>query len=175
MKYCIDLSAHYQLGTVTFHPGRLSCLEESEEEKWQQLLAVVEEIAAYAKEKKVRVAIENMELRNYELVYTVEDLNKFAYIGESNPYFGVTLDFAHFASHGIIKPDLETLKLPLFNVHLSQLTKKKMHAPLTAKDGKVDVPTVCALLNSYGYDGRIILEISEDYRESFTLLENTVF
>lgn len=174
VKYCIDLVARYGLSTVTFHPGRLSAEGESETEKWQQLFAVVEEIAAYAKEKKVRVAIENMELRPLELVYTLEDLNKFAYIGENNPYFGVTLDFAHFASHGIIKPALDTLKLPLFNVHLSQLTEEKMHAPLTAQGGKVDVPAVCKLLRDYGYDGRIILEQSADYAESLQLLQTVM-
>ncbi len=174
VKFCIDLAARYELPTVTFHPGRLSAEGESEGEKWQQLFAAVEEIAAYAKEKKVRVAIENMELRPMELVYTIEDLNKFAYIGENNPYFGVTLDFAHFASLGIIKPDLDKLKLPLFNVHLSQLTEEKMHAPLTVQDGKVDVPAVCKLLRDYGYTGRIILEQTADYAESLRLLQTVV-
>ncbi|MBR4865036.1 MAG: sugar phosphate isomerase/epimerase [Oscillospiraceae bacterium] len=171
VKYCIDLVARYGLSTVTFHPGRLSAEGESEAEKWQQLFAVVEEIAAYAKEKQVRVAIENMELRPMELVYTIEDLNKFAYIGENNPWFGVTLDFAHFASLGIIKPDLSQLKLPVFNIHLSQLTEEKMHAPLTAQNGKVDVPGVCKLLRDYGYTGRIILELSADYAESLQLFQ----
>ena len=169
VKYCVDLAARYGLYTVTFHPGRLSAEEESEAEKWQQLFGAVEEIAAYAKEKQVRVAIENMELRPMELVYTIEDLNKFAYIGENNPWFGVTLDFAHFASLGIIKPDLNALKLPVFNIHLSQLTEEKMHAPLTAQNGKVDVPGVCQLLRDYGYTGRIILEQSADYAESLQL------
>ena len=104
-----------------------------------------------------------------ELVYTIDDLNKFAYIGENNPWFGVTLDFAHFASLGIIKPDLSQLKLPVFNIHLSQLTEEKMHAPLTAQNGKVDVPGVCKLLRDYGYTGRIILELSADYAESLQL------
>ena len=175
VKYCIDLVARYGLETVTVHPGRLSAEGESEGEKWQQLFSVVEEIAAYAKEKQVRVAIENMELRPMELVYTIEDLNRFAYIGKNNPWFGVTLDFAHFASLDIIHPDLKTLKLPLFNVHLSQLTEEKMHAPLTAQGGKVDVPGVCKLLHDYGYTGRIILEQNADYAESLQLLLATEF
>lgn len=175
VKYCIDLVARYGLETVTFHPGRLSAEGESEAEKWQQLFAVVEEIAAYAKEKQVRVCIENMELRPMELVYTIEDLNRFAYIGENNPWFGVTLDFAHFASLDIIKPDLSALKLPLFNVHLSQLTAEKMHDALTAKGGKVDVPAVCKLLQDYGYTGRIILEQNANYTESLQLLQATKF
>ena len=175
VKYCIDLVARYGLETVTFHPGRLSAEGESESDKWQQLFSVVEEIAAYAKEKQVRVAIENMELRPMELVYTIEDLNRFAYIGENNPWFGVTLDFAHFASLDIIKPELSALRLPLFNVHLSQLTEEKMHAPLTAEGGKVDVPGVCKLLRDYGYTGRIILEQNADYAESLQLLLATEF
>lgn len=171
VKYCIDLAARYQLATVTFHPGRLSALEEREEEKWQQLFSVVEELAAYAKEKQVYLAFENMELRDFELVYTMEDLNRFAYIGENNPWFGVTLDFAHFASHGIIHPDLSQLKLPILNVHLSQLTPEKMHDGLTAQGGKVDVPWVLKALEDCGYKGRIILELTKDREESLQLLQ----
>ena len=171
VKYCIDLAARYQLASVTFHPGRLSALEENQAEKWQQLFTVMEELAAYAREKQVYLAFENMELRNFELVYTIEDLNRFAYIGENNPWFGVTLDFAHFASHGIIHPDLSQLKLPILNVHLSQLTEEKMHDALTAQGGKVDVPWVLKALEDYGYKGRIILELTHGRAESLQLLQ----
>ena len=52
VKETIDLAAKHNLVSVTFHPGRLSNEDESEEDKWEQLLKTVAEIAEYAKEKK---------------------------------------------------------------------------------------------------------------------------
>ena len=165
-KEAIDFAAKHGLGAVTFHPGRMSPDDDSPEEKWELLLKVVKELSLYAKEKKVYVGIENMELRPYELVYTIDDLNRFADFGVDNPFFGVTVDFAHFSSHGILKPDLSKLKLPVHNVHLSQGKDKKMHFPLTVENGMVDLKSVCEVLNDYGYEGHVVFETREQYPES---------
>lgn len=173
-KTAIDLAARNDLLCVTFHPGRLSAEGEPIEEKWEQLLKTVGQIARYAKEKKVRVGLENMERRNFELVYTVEDLNRFAEFGKDNPYFGVTLDFAHFSSHGILKPDLSKLKLPVHNVHLSQGLNGKMHVPLTVEKGMVDLESVCRVLKDYDYDSLIVFEVPGDHLGGRLLLEETM-
>ena len=168
VKRSIDLSAKYGAGTVVFHPGRMKEEADDPEVIWTDLLAVVAELAQYAREKKVYLAIENMELRPYELVYTIEDLNRFAPIGQNNPYFGVTVDFAHYASHGMGLPDLKALKLPLLDVHLSQ-NNGKMHSALRS-GGDPDVGAVCRLLADYGYDGIITLEVTDGVWESVALL-----
>ena len=173
-KAAIDLAASHDLQCVTFHPGRLSSEEESVQEKWEQLLKTVGEIAAYAKEKRVRVGLENMERRKFELVYTIEDLNRFAELGKDNPYFGVTLDFAHFSSHGILKPDLSKLKLPIHNVHLSQGLDGKMHVPLTVAPGMVDLKSVCQVLKASGYDSLVVFEVTGDHLNGRLLLEETM-
>lgn len=170
VKHSIDLAAKHGLGAVTFHPGRLSDDEESPDENWERMMDIVSDIAQYAKEKKVFTAIENMELRPYELVYTIDDLNRFAHLAENNPYFGATLDFAHYSSHNIGLPDLSKLKLPLYDIHLSQNVAQKMHRPLT-EEGSVDVPAVCRMLSDYGYDGLVVLEVSGEASESKKLLE----
>lgn len=170
LKQSIDFAARNHLGPVTFHPGRLSSQADDPKEKWELLLETVGEVALYAKEKKVRLAVENMEKRDNELVFTIDDLNRFAPFGEDNPYFGVTIDFAHFASHGIISPALEELKLPVFNVHISQYTPDAIHLPLTAQNGKVDVREACRLLKNYGYDSFVVLESHLDVPESAKIL-----
>ena len=50
VKHAIDLAAKHKLGVVTFHPGRLSDDVETAEENWPRMMAVVAEIAQYAKE-----------------------------------------------------------------------------------------------------------------------------
>ena len=171
IKESIDIAKRYNLQAVTFHPGRLSADGEDEEEKWAELMDAVREIAEYAKEKQVKVGIENMELRKYELVQTIDDFNRLAEIGENNPYFGVTLDFVHFATHGIFSPDLKKLKLPVHNVHLSQQSDGKTHLPLTVKNGTIDFVNVCNILNDYGYDGYCVFEINDDFYKSRCILE----
>ena len=173
-KNSIDIAAKYGMRVVTFHPGRRSQEDEAGEEKWKLLLEIVADIAAYAKEKKVRVGLENMERRRNELVYTIDDLNRFAEIGKDNPYFGLTLDFAHFSSHGITDPDLKQLKLPIHNVHLSQGVEGKMHFPLTAENGMVDVDAVCRRLTECDYDGFAVFEQLGYQKESKKMVEDAV-
>ena len=174
VKASIDLAAKYNLGVVTFHPGRLSNETDDPELIWADLLEVVSDIAKYAKEKQVYVGMENMELRPYELVYTIEDLNRFAHLCENNPYFGVTIDIAHYTTLGIGMPDLHALKLPLHNVHLSQVKDGRPHFSLTHTDGQVDVDNVCRLLADYGYNGTVVLEHGTPLWESLEMLNTAI-
>ena len=171
VKRSIDLAAKFGIVAVTFHPGRLSSEDDDPEEIWADLMDAVAEIAQYAKEKQVYVGLENMELRPFELVHTVEELNRFAHLGEDNPYFGVTIDFAHYATLGIGLPDLNALKLPIYNVHLSQVLDGKAHHSLTLTEGIVDLPGVCRRLADYGYNGHVLLEIGPPFWESIDILK----
>lgn len=171
VKHTIDLVAKHNLGTVAFHPGRMSDDTDTPEAAWARTMDAVADIARYAKEKKVYVAIENMELRPYELVYTIEDLNRFAPFAENNPYFGVTIDFAHYASHGIGLPDLRGLKLSVHDVHLSRIVDGVMHCALTGGDGTPNIGEVCRLLTDFGYDGYVVLEVRDQLWESAKALE----
>jgi len=170
VKHTIDLAAKYRLGTVTFHPGRCSDDRDPPEENWKRMMDVIEDLAGYAKEKKVFLGIENMERRPYELVFTVEDLNRFAPFGEHNPYFGVTIDFAHYASHPFGLPDLNKLKLPIHNVHLSQIVNGVMHSSLIRGNDAPDLKAVCRLLADYGYNRSVVLEL-DNVSESRTILQ----
>ena len=169
-KRSIDLAAKFALKAVTFHPGRQTVETDDPEEIWADMMEAVAEIAQYAKEKKVNVGIENMELRPYELVQTVEDLNRFAHLGVDNPYFGVTIDFAHYTTLGIGLPDLTKLKLPIHNVHLSQVRGGTANHSLAFTDGDVDLAGVCKALKEYGYDGHVLLEIGPPFWESVDIL-----
>ena len=174
VKRSIDLAAKHGLGVVTFHPGRLSTEDEDSASNIERMMNIVSDIAEYAKEKRVRVSLENMERRPFEIIFTVDDLNRFAHLGEGNPYFGVTVDFAHYSSHGIGMPDLSALKLPLFDVHLSQNVEGKMHRALTNEDGRLDISEVCRRLSEYGYDGMIVLEVIDNVFESCDILAREI-
>lgn len=162
VKQAIDLAGEYHLRAVTLHPGRLSSARENVDDKWKILLKSVEEIAAYAKEKQVHVGIENMEFRKKELVFTISDLNRFGEIAKDNSYFGATLDFAHFATNQIYLPEIEALKLPIKNVHISQCIEGKPHLPLN-EDGEVKVQEILGILRKQDYISPIVLELKSVY------------
>lgn len=158
VKQAIDLAEEYQLRVVTFHPGRLSSDRENVEEKWKVLQQAVEEIAAYAGERQVFVGIENMESRKKELVISISDLNRFQEIAKNNRYFGVTLDFSHFATNGIVDPEIEALQLPINNVHISQCSEGKPHLPLES-GGQVKVRQILKGLKKHRYLSPLVVEL----------------
>lgn len=165
IKEAIRIAKCYDVEKLTIHPGRLSSARENVEDKWKVMLESVREIAEYAKQMKVHVGIENMEKRKKELVYTISDLNRFAEIAAGNPYFGVTLDFCHFATNGIFAPELDQLQLLVKNVHISQCIDGKPHYALD-EDGQIDFSNVSAMLRAIGYKGSITMEIKSvfDYQ-----------
>ena len=174
IKRAIDLAAEYGIPTVTFHPGKPTEEDALIELAWEEMFLAVEEIAAHAKEKRVRVGIENMERRKFEIVCTIEDLNRFAYIAEDNEYFGVTLDFVHLSTHGIYEPDLSELKLPIYDVHISQNAGGKTHCPLTVDDGLVHLDAITKSLIDYGYGGFVVLEVKGGHKGSLEVMNAAV-
>lgn len=162
IKDAIRIAKRYDVEKLTIHPGLLSSARENVEEKWQVMLESVREIADYAQRMQVHVGVENMEKRKKELVYTIADLNRFAEIAAGNPYFGVTLDFSHFATNGIFAPELDQLRLPVKNVHISQCIDGKPHYALD-KEGQIDFDNILAMLCAVGYTGSITMEIKSVY------------
>lgn len=158
IRQTIDLAKTYGIEKVTMHPGLLSSARENADAKWQVMLESVREIAAYAAQMQVHVGIENMEKRKKELVYSIADLNRFARVAEGNPYFGVTLDFCHFATNGILEPELEQLQLPIKNVHLSQCIDGKPHYALD-RAGEIEFSNALKIVDEAGYTGSVTMEI----------------
>ncbi len=159
IKRVIDLAKKYKVRNITFHPGRLSSLREDKDDKWKVLLDSVREIIDYAAQQKVYISIENMENRNKELVMDITDLNRFEMISKGNNYFGVTLDFSHFATNAISLPELKQLRLPIRNVHISQCVDKKPHLSLETPNGEVMLNQIVESLQKEKYEGLYVLEI----------------
>ena len=67
-------------------------------------------------------------------------------------------------------PALSELRLPLYDVHLSQIAAGRPHHSLPA-EGVVDLASVCQSLSAYGYDGLVVLEIRDHMEESKALPE----
>ena len=164
------LAARHELKTVAFHPGRLSSPSEDPESNTALMLDTVGELAAYARSLGIRIALENMELRKNELIRSVNELNLFAPIAAENPALGATIDFVHYSTLGGGLPDLGALRLPIYDVHMSQNVGGRTHLSLTSANGSVDLNGALAALRKIEYDHVIVLEIRDGHDESLRLL-----
>ena len=172
-KAAIDLAATHGLGVVTFHPGRLSAEGDSIEENRVLLREVLADIAGYAKQRQVYVGLENMEDRLFEYIHDINDLNDFAHLTDENPYFGATVDFGHYATLKRGLPPLETLRLPLLDVHLSRYNGVRAHQPLLLDDAE-ELCDIVRSLQKYGYGGLVVLEVGICVLESVSVFRRVL-
>ena len=172
----IRFAARHSIDLVALHPGRFGGVEgePAAEENLALMTETLRELGEIAREGGVRIALENMEARPNEIVHSVKELNYFAPLAAENPYFGVTMDFSHYLTLGIGLPDLSELKLPLFDVHLSQTVEGKPHFTLERKDGIADLPVIVSDLRAYGYAGPVVLEVREGHGASRAILSEVM-
>ena len=91
----------------------------------------------------------------------------------------MTLDFCHFATNGILAPELDCLLVPVKNVHNSQCADGKPHFALY-KEGVLVPANVAQMLDGIGYTGSVTMEIKSVYdpriyADSRRVLENAGF
>lgn len=172
-KMAIDLAERHGLRVVTFHPGRLSFEGQDIDENRALLTEVLADIADYAKQRRVFVGLENMEDRPFEYIRTVKDLNRFAHLSKDNPYFGVTVDFGHYATLKEGLAPIGSLRLPLYDVHLSRFDGARAHRPFSEED-RDELCEIVRALKGYGYDGFLVLEIVGDVFLSVDILRGVL-
>ena len=172
----IRFAARHGIDLVALHPGRLGAIEGEvpAEENLKQMTEILRDLLNVAKDGGVRLALENMEDRPNEIVHSVKELNYFAPLAAEYSNFGVTMDFSHYLTLGQGLPNLKELKLPLFDVHLSQTVEGKPHFTLERKDGIADLPAIVKALTEYGYGGPIVLEVREGHGESYKILSEVM-
>ena len=166
LKSAIDMAHEIGCDPVVVHPGyaplagRLKDIEDRTRGYFTEDLA---EIARYAKEKGLRIALENV----YLPVFFFREMDEFNAIRQEVPDIGIALDLGHAyitkLSAGEIDPegaiirDIEALGVEhLFHVHVhNNWGTKDDHLFL---DGAMDLKRVVHALDSIGYDGKAIIE-----------------
>ncbi len=143
---------------VTIHPGSFSSSKEFPVEVWKRQLDAFQELAVYAEQYQVLLAVENMELRPRELVVEPDDLERLLK-GIDSSRMGITLDLAHLTTLEQWDP-LEYLKAvneghSILNVHLSDGDGKRIHLPLGT--GRIDFLPLLEWLQK-SYQGHLTVE-----------------
>lgn len=164
----IEYAKELEAPLITLHPGRMSSSKDRPEDIWPIQIESFKEIAKYSEHLGIKIGLENMEKRSKEFVMTVEDVTRI--ITEvNNPYLGLTLDLAHCHSIGDVDTFVDSISVPIFNVHISQASKRKMHLPFhTVAEDRIDFEPVLPKLFQK-YDGLLINESYEHGKEIETL------
>lgn len=153
IEFCRDIGA----GLLTLHPGRMSPSKDVPEDLWPVQIGTFREIAAHAEKSGVKIGIENMEKRSKEFINAAADVNRLIKAVDS-PYIGLTLDLAHCHSVEDVPEYLDKIDVPVFNVHISQASIKKMHLPFSSTaPGLINFEPVLRKLSSM-YTGMIVNE-----------------
>ncbi|KZE37826.1 hypothetical protein AV656_09885 [Bhargavaea cecembensis] len=164
----IDYAKELGASLITLHPGRMSSSKDRAEDLWPAQIESFKKIAAYSEQAGLKIGVENMEKRPKEFVLTVEEVSRL--IDEvGSPSLGLTLDLAHCHSIGDVGTFVEEIRVPIFNVHISQASKSNMHLPFnTEAEDRINFGPVLEKL-SRKYDGMLINESYEYDNEIGTL------
>jgi sugar phosphate isomerase/epimerase len=117
------------------------------------LALVFNELSAYAKRLKVKLALENLSYASSGYGKNVAELEEILNIVDDGT-MSVTLDFCHAEATGQTLSLLEKYKHKLCNVHMSN----RAHRPFDAETPKLKV--FLTKLQEYSYSGPLTMELS---------------
>lgn len=135
----LEIAAYLGAEVVTVHPGHMSSSKDKPSDYFEMHSQVFYKIAKKASKLGLKVAIEVMEKKPMEIITEPEDINSLIEYLDID-CMGTTFDIAHAAS--CFKSEVDGKDLiakiinymrrlkKIFNVHFSNATSKKVHAPL---------------------------------------------
>jgi len=154
-----EIGALTSASLLTIHPGRRTAKRSPSEMDYERLTHYLEAVHTCMKDTGVQVAIENMEPKINALICSPEQM---AETLENHPWLSFTLDTAHAALGSA--DDLEDYINWFFdriaNIHVSAVGAGGPHMRI---DGNEDISRALTLLDDYGYEGPLTLEL-EDLR-----------
>ncbi|KAI0898186.1 xylose isomerase-like protein [Annulohypoxylon nitens] len=154
MKNLVDMAAGLGAEVVTLVPCTVGKLQPkaSPQDEWKWVVQGVREVALYAAEKKVRVAIEPLNRFETYLITNVSQVLRL--IDDANvPNLGIAFDPFHM---NIEEPDmiaaLRRCGDKVFDFHLGENNR------LSPGDGNLDWPFIIKTLREIGYKGGLAFE-----------------
>jgi sugar phosphate isomerase/epimerase len=121
--------------------------------RYRALTHVFNELTAYAKRLKVKLALENLSYASSGYGKNVAELDEILSVVDDGN-MGTTLDFCHAEATGQTLSLLEKYKNKLCNIHISNRAHKSF---------EVETPklrTFMTKLREYGYSGPLTMELS---------------
>lgn len=155
MKDVVSMAAELGGEIVTVVPGRVGKIvpSASPEEEWQWVVGGLREVAAFAKERNIRVGLEP--LNRFETHFLNRTDQTLMLADEVGFDCGITFDPFHLAlEERDLYAALRACKGRVVDFHVAD------HNRLAAGDGSFDWPKILAVLAETGYDGALAFEAS---------------
>lgn len=151
----MELAQKLGAETVTIHPGKVAGRKIPRADCALQLTKSLKELADYAEDLGILLALENMAGEKKLCKTAPEILEAINAVGSEN--LGATIDFSHVYLMAISpKRTVDTLKHKLFNIHLSDSRAGSDHIFLGG--GIVNLNEIFDLLHDAGYKNSVVLE-----------------
>jgi sugar phosphate isomerase/epimerase len=152
IKQTIDIAEDLGVTLVSFHPGHLSPSGVYDTEKVLKTnLKSIHEIAKFAGDYDITLAIENMPLRKWTLGNTVDEILEI--IGDTQ--IGICFDIGHAFIQNEVEKFLEHIEL-IYNVHIHD-NNGRHDEHLILGNGSIEIPHIIKRLSKH-YSRNIIIE-----------------
>jgi sugar phosphate isomerase/epimerase len=145
-------------GISSFYPG----------EDWKQNIQSLQEIYAYAEDRGVNIALENLPAKYWFLLSSPADFSRF--YKETGLSIGIVLDLGHAHLEGQIEPFFNQLADKIVHIHASNNDgSDDQHNGL--EDGTINYQNFAENLKKIGYDKWVMVESSRKVPESLQKLK----
>ncbi len=133
VKKSIDIASEIESELIVFHPGRMSFTAAGREVFFKILIESIISIYKYARNKGVKICIENMEPLKKELLVTEKDFETlYSRLNLEDIY--ITMDVAHLGSLKKVKDFYQSMKERIAHIHISDVLNENIHIPLGTGD-----------------------------------------
>lgn len=160
LKNDIELAKFFNIPLIVTHAS--FSIKSLKETKYYSIMHLLPELNKLGEENNIKIAIENIALKNKILQNTNDHLFILDYIRKNNlENIGITIDFGHAISCGFntdyLVNVIETAKEKLFHIHAheSEFGEDK-HNFL---EGRLDWKRILQTLEKINYTGSFVLEV----------------
>jgi len=169
LKTSIVLSGQLGCRLWLFHPGSFAGLEHFYPGKaWKQNLESVRSLLQVARQKGVKIAIENIPEPFPFLMKNVDDFQRF--YEDLDDDIGMVLDVAHANINNQIQAFLEQFSKKIVHMHVSDNNgDSDMH--LGIGDGNINWTNIAKAIKAADYGNLIMIESTEHVQESINFLQ----
>ena len=148
----IKIAHELEITKISFHPGHLSPSGVYYIDKVKETnLKSIHEIANFAEDYSITLALENMPIKNWTLGNSANEILEMI----SGTSIGICFDIGHAFIQNEVDEFLKNIDL-IYNVHFHDNNGRR-DEHLVLGEGAIDIPNIIKKLNN-GYTGNIIIE-----------------
>lgn len=152
IKDAIRIADELELNMFSFHPGHLSPSGLYDMEKVYEInLKSINEIAKFAQDYSIKIALENMPIRSWTLGNSAHEILTMI----SNTQFGICFDVGHAYIQNEVDGFLDNIN-EIYHVHIHDNNGRR-DEHLILGEGSIDIPNIIEKLKKK-YTGKIIIE-----------------